>query len=306
MFPLRDDNPTVRKPVAVIAIIALNALAWGWVQGFGAAHPMAESLCLHGLIPGELLGAHMIDMAHELGMEQPERLLIPDVARRQADAISEILGPRLQIGVGNELLTPVWSEPEPLPNRQSVRLLFRYALDAKKRVAVPAQYRAELQPHGGAIVLFPDLDRSSAFMHGISRQGFRDLAVAFGVPLPRRGDSAEIAGSAGALRLNPFSRRNQALNRQLCAGHLLHIDREGRILLPSEALLQCSLSEAVAFVGCGETFQIWDPARLAEADARDRWPIQQLQSRIDPPDEWGIDYGMDPEAAEQIAHGQGR
>ena len=66
MFPLRDENPTARKPVAVIAIIALNAWAWGFVQGFGGDYPLAQSLCLHGLIPGELLG--LIDMGRQLPM----------------------------------------------------------------------------------------------------------------------------------------------------------------------------------------------------------------------------------------------
>lgn len=68
MFPLRDENPTARKPVAVIAVIVLNALAWGFVQGFGGDYPLAESLCLHGLIPGELLG--LIDMGHQLPVGQ--------------------------------------------------------------------------------------------------------------------------------------------------------------------------------------------------------------------------------------------
>ena len=68
MFPLRDENPTARKPIAVIAVIVLNALAWGFVQGFGGDYPLAESLCLHGLIPGELLG--LIDMGHQLPVGQ--------------------------------------------------------------------------------------------------------------------------------------------------------------------------------------------------------------------------------------------
>jgi len=56
LFPLSDDNPTARTPIATILIIVLNALVWGWLQGFGAATPLAESMCLHGLIPGDLLG----------------------------------------------------------------------------------------------------------------------------------------------------------------------------------------------------------------------------------------------------------
>ena len=55
MFPLRDENPTLRTPVAVMAIIALNVAAWALVQGFGSGAPLAQSLCDWGLIPGELL-----------------------------------------------------------------------------------------------------------------------------------------------------------------------------------------------------------------------------------------------------------
>jgi membrane associated rhomboid family serine protease len=56
MFPLSDDNPTRRQPVATIGLILVNALVWVFVQGLGAAGPLAESLCLYGLIPGDLLG----------------------------------------------------------------------------------------------------------------------------------------------------------------------------------------------------------------------------------------------------------
>jgi membrane associated rhomboid family serine protease len=57
MFPLRDENPTLRNPVAVIILIGLNLLAWAFVQGFGSAEPLARSLCELGLIPGDLFGA---------------------------------------------------------------------------------------------------------------------------------------------------------------------------------------------------------------------------------------------------------
>lgn len=55
MFPLRDENPTLRTPVAVISIIGCNLAAWALVQGFGDGGPLAHSLCDWGLIPGELL-----------------------------------------------------------------------------------------------------------------------------------------------------------------------------------------------------------------------------------------------------------
>ncbi len=56
MFPLRDENPTIRIPYAVIAVIIINALVWFFVQGFGGERDLAQSLCLYALIPGDLLG----------------------------------------------------------------------------------------------------------------------------------------------------------------------------------------------------------------------------------------------------------
>ncbi len=56
MFPLRDENPTVRKPVATMVLIAANACCWMLPQGFGTNPPLAESFCYYALIPGDLLG----------------------------------------------------------------------------------------------------------------------------------------------------------------------------------------------------------------------------------------------------------
>ena len=55
MIPYRDENPTLRLPLATYLLIGANILVWAVVQGFGAAQPLAQSLCLYGLIPGDLL-----------------------------------------------------------------------------------------------------------------------------------------------------------------------------------------------------------------------------------------------------------
>jgi membrane associated rhomboid family serine protease len=57
VFPYRDENETQRTPVITLAIIALNVVAWLFVQGAGATVPLARSVCDLGLIPGELTGA---------------------------------------------------------------------------------------------------------------------------------------------------------------------------------------------------------------------------------------------------------
>jgi membrane associated rhomboid family serine protease len=56
MFPLRDDNPTISTPVATVAILVANIVAWLVLQGAGSDPLITRSICGLGLIPGELLG----------------------------------------------------------------------------------------------------------------------------------------------------------------------------------------------------------------------------------------------------------
>ncbi|MFA6053148.1 MAG: rhomboid family intramembrane serine protease [Methylobacter sp.] len=56
MFPIRDENPTVRAPIATIVIIGLNIAVWLFIEGAGSADSLINSFCLYSLIPGDLLG----------------------------------------------------------------------------------------------------------------------------------------------------------------------------------------------------------------------------------------------------------
>ena len=69
MFPYKDDNPTVLPPIVTIGIIALNVLAWLFLQGAGADADLAASVCQLGLIPGELLGTVPVGTRVPLGPE---------------------------------------------------------------------------------------------------------------------------------------------------------------------------------------------------------------------------------------------
>lgn len=56
MIPIRDDNPVHHRAVVTLAIIALNVVAWLFIQGLGMHPALARSICRFGLVPGELLG----------------------------------------------------------------------------------------------------------------------------------------------------------------------------------------------------------------------------------------------------------
>src|SRR6266581_3005192 len=55
VLPYKDENPTELTPLVTVGIIAINVLAWLFVQGAGAPEPLARSVCQFGLIPGEVL-----------------------------------------------------------------------------------------------------------------------------------------------------------------------------------------------------------------------------------------------------------
>jgi membrane associated rhomboid family serine protease len=57
MIPYHDENATQRTPVVTYAFIALNVLAWLFIEGAGwSTLSLARAVCDLGLIPGELTG----------------------------------------------------------------------------------------------------------------------------------------------------------------------------------------------------------------------------------------------------------
>jgi hydrogenase/urease accessory protein HupE len=72
---------------------------------------------------------HVFDVAHDLAIEPPERLLNPETLASRADEIVALLRGRLQITAdGKTLIASTWSAPEPLVDRQSLKLHARYTL----------------------------------------------------------------------------------------------------------------------------------------------------------------------------------
>ena len=71
MFPLSDNNPTLRWPVVTYGLIAANLAVWILIQGMGAEPALSSSVCRLGLIPGEFLqrlpDGFVIGMGNGLG-----------------------------------------------------------------------------------------------------------------------------------------------------------------------------------------------------------------------------------------------
>ncbi|HEY7289648.1 MAG TPA: HupE/UreJ family protein [Vicinamibacterales bacterium] len=83
----------------------------------------------HDRIEGTLI-AHVFDVGHDLNVDPPERLVDPSVAQSRAAEAIALLQPRLSIVADGRTLEGTWSGVETLPERQSLRLHFRYPLTA--------------------------------------------------------------------------------------------------------------------------------------------------------------------------------
>ena len=85
MFPIGDDNPTLRPPVATRALLVLLASAWMVWQGGGFdATTLATTVCNWGMVPGELTGQSPVGTAVPIGPglacvvdEEPLNVLTP-------------------------------------------------------------------------------------------------------------------------------------------------------------------------------------------------------------------------------------
>ena len=137
-------------------------------------------------------------------------------------------------------------------------------LDAKGRVSIPAPYRAVLTRDGfEGLYCYPTLDR----------------------PALDAGGNAllkEIESLVG--RFPPYSDEREDFSAALYGtSETLKIDGEGRVILSESLKTHAGIAEAVAFVGLGHKFQIWEPdrfrAQLAEATEKVRALKRQLGSR---------------------------
>lgn len=114
----------------ILAAVVIWLLA---VAAPASAHPVPFTYLDVRLGPGPasvVLVAHIIDVAHDLGVEPPERLLDPGFLGERRGEVTALLADRMAFHVGSQTLRPGnWSALEPLPDRQSIRMSGRLALE---------------------------------------------------------------------------------------------------------------------------------------------------------------------------------
>jgi MraZ protein len=134
-------------------------------------------------------------------------------------------------------------------------------LDAKGRVSIPASFRSVLARDGFAgLYCYPALDQPA-----VDAGGHALLA--------------EIEALVG--RFPPYSdRREEFLVALYGRSETVNIDGEGRVVLPDELKSHAGITDAVAFVGLGHKFQIWEPQRFRAHLAKATATVRTLTTRL--------------------------
>lgn len=115
MFPIADDNPTLRTPVMTIALLVVTWAVWFLVQGAGSPLPLAISVCDLGFVPGEISRLAPVGFGVPLGRvgnqalacvidEQPINWLTPVISVFLHGSWGHIIGNSLYLWVfGNNV-----------------------------------------------------------------------------------------------------------------------------------------------------------------------------------------------------------
>jgi len=134
-------------------------------------------------------------------------------------------------------------------------------LDAKGRVSIPAPFRAVLARDGfDGLYCYPALDQ----------------------PAIDAGGNALLAEIEALIaRFPPYSdEREEFLVALYGRSETVKIDGEGRAVLTDELKSHAGITDAVAFVGLGHKFQIWEPQRFRAHLAKATATVRTLTKRL--------------------------
>jgi MraZ protein len=131
-------------------------------------------------------------------------------------------------------------------------------IDRKGRVSVPADFRAVLTRRGSTkVVLYPAVHFSA--IEGAGEDYLTEV-------------NRQIEA------LPAFSRERDDLIDAIMPGiQQLSFDSEGRVVLPEILIAHAKLGEIAAFVGRGQSFQIWTPEALERRQAEARASVQAMR-----------------------------
>jgi MraZ protein len=134
-------------------------------------------------------------------------------------------------------------------------------LDSKGRVSIPAAFRSVLARDGfDGLYCYPALDRPAVDAGGNALMAEIEALIA---------------------RYAPFSEQREQFALALYGtSETLKIDGEGRAVLSEALKRHAGITDAVAFVGLGHKFQIWEPGRFQNELAEATHKVRALKAEL--------------------------
>ena len=130
---------------------------------------------------------------------------------------------------------------------------FRHALDPKKRLTIPSEWRSQVGDTKSLYVL-PDIHE----------------------PCLRVFPAGEIMQRLDAMRRHSIAdRKARQFARALASrSDLVSWDAQGRIRIKDDLLSHAGIVDQVVLVGAFDSFELWSPEQLDEAGGLDRTDLQ--------------------------------
>ena len=134
-------------------------------------------------------------------------------------------------------------------------------IDKKGRISVPSSFRSVLEHNGlKGLICYPSPTLTS--IEGCTFNRIKKLSDAI--------DS-----------LGPFSEERSSFSSSILAdSHQVGFDKEGRVILPSELISSVGIKNEIAFIGMGETFQMWDPETYNNYKKENQKKAQEKLSKL--------------------------
>ena len=127
-------------------------------------------------------------------------------------------------------------------------------IDAKYRVSIPASFRQLIEEKNADLILYPSFQYPC--IEGCSGDILTELA--------------EKLDSQTSL----FAPQKQSIQTLIFGSAKAFVtDETGRICLTKELMAHAKLKNEAVFVGCGKTFQIWNPDLWAKEEQKRRAKI---------------------------------
>ncbi|MGE3510275.1 MAG: HupE/UreJ family protein [Vicinamibacterales bacterium] len=210
------------------------------------------------------LVAHVFDVAHDVGIDRPERLFEPAVLTERGTQFASLLGERIRFAVdGRPTAASTWTIVEVLPDRQGIRLTSRVALSAAPGVI---DLRAQLFPYDSAHQTFVNFHEddgvvSQTILDATNQETRHYAGTAGGVWGATRvvvrdgfrhvfGSPEHVVLLAGLLLLGATYRQGLTIIGAFLAGHAVTLTLATLALVsPPPRLLDPAFALTVVYIG---------------------------------------------------------